>query len=72
MMPISKPEAKQLLERMIFEESNSEEWVQDVWGLNPVLGESAAKLLEVFDELCDRCPDDELDNLLQVLYQKQL
>lgn len=71
-MPISKSEAKQLLERLIFEESHSEEWVQDVWGLNPVLGESAAKLLEVFHELCDRCPDDELDNLLQVLYQNQL
>jgi len=37
-MSISKTEAKQLLERMIFEETHPQDWVQDTWGLSPLLG----------------------------------
>lgn len=68
-MPISKAEAKQLLERLIFDNERSQDWVQDVWGLSPTLGESAAKLLEVFDSLIECCPADQLDNLLKTYYQ---
>lgn len=68
-MSISKVEAKQLLERLIFEDASPQEWVQDVWGLSPLLGDSAAKLLEVFEELIESCPAEQLENLLRTLDQ---
>ncbi|MDJ0632162.1 MAG: hypothetical protein QNJ34_03120 [Xenococcaceae cyanobacterium MO_188.B29] len=70
-MSISKAEAKQLLEKLIFENSNSQDWVQDVWGLSPLLGDSANKLLEVFEALIECCPQEQLENLLQTYYQEQ-
>jgi len=69
-MSISKTEAKQLLERMIFEETHPQDWVQDVWGLSPLLGDSAAKLFEVFEALIECCPESQLENLLQSYYQQ--
>ena len=69
-MSISKTEAKQLLERMIFEEIHPQDWVQDVWGLSPLLGDSAAKLFEVFEALIECCPEAQLENLLQSYYQQ--
>lgn len=71
-MPLSKTETQQLLERLIFDETAPEDWVQDVWGLSPILGDSAAKLLEVFQAVCDRCDDDDLEDLMQSLYQEQM
>ena len=71
-MSISKTEAKQLLERMIFEETHPQDWVQDVWGLSPLLGDSAAKLYEVFEALIECCPEAQLENLLQSYYQENL
>ncbi|MBD1916149.1 MULTISPECIES: hypothetical protein [Cyanophyceae] len=71
-MSISKDEAKQLLERMIFDVTDPQDWVQDVWGLSPLMGDSAAKLLEAFYILIDCCPDEQLDNLLKSLYRDQL
>lgn len=71
-MPLSKTEAKQLLERLIFDDDRPQEWVQDVWGLSPTLGESAAKLLEVFEALIECCPEEKLENLLQTYYQDNL
>jgi hypothetical protein len=71
-MSLSKAEAKQLLERMIFEEQPPQEWVEDVWGLTPMLGDSAAKLYEAFEALIECCPEDKLDNLLQTYLQAQL
>lgn len=71
-MSLSKAEAKQLLERMIFEEQPPQEWVEDVWGLTPILGDSAAKLYEAFEALIECCPEDKLDNLLQTYLQAQL
>lgn len=71
-MPLAKEEMKQLLERLIFEEERPQDWVQDVWGLSPTLGDSAAKLLDVFDALVECCPDEKLENLLQSFYQDQL
>lgn len=72
LMSISKTEAKQLLERLIFEDESSQDWVQDVWGLSPTLGDSAAKLLEVFEALINCCPEEQLENLLKTLYQDRL
>lgn len=71
-MPISKIEAKQLLQRLIFEDASPQDWVQDVWGLSPILGDSAAKLLEVFEALIECCPEEKLENLLQTFYQESL
>ncbi|MBV6623665.1 MAG: hypothetical protein KI793_12145 [Rivularia sp. (in: Bacteria)] len=71
-MSISKTEARQLLERMIFEETHPQDWVEDVWGLSPFLGDSAAKLYEVFEALIECCPEAQLENLLQSYYQEKL
>lgn len=71
-MSISKSEAKQLLERLIFENTSPQDWVEDVWGLSPLLGDSAAKLRDAFDALIECCPEEKLENLLQSLYQDQL
>ena len=71
-MTISKIEAKQLLERLIFEDTPSREWVQDVWEFSPTLGDGAAKLLEVYEALIECCSEEQLDNLLQSYYQQRL
>ncbi len=71
-MSISKTEAKQLLERLIFDDLPPQQWVEDVWGLTPILGDSAAKLLEVFEALIECCPEDKLDNLLQTYLQTKI
>ncbi len=70
-MSISKAEAKQLLERLIFDDLAPQQWVEDVWGITPILGDSAAKLLEVFEALIECCPEDKLDNLLQTYLQER-
>jgi hypothetical protein len=71
-MSVSKDEAKQLLERMIFEETRPRDWVDDVWGLSPLLGDSAAKLLDALEILIECCPDEKLDNVVKSLYREQL
>ncbi|MGB3508867.1 MAG: hypothetical protein WBA93_06430 [Microcoleaceae cyanobacterium] len=71
-MALSKQEVKQLLERLIFDDERPQDWVQDVWGMSPTLGETAAKLLEVFEALIESCPDAELDDLLENLYRDYL
>jgi hypothetical protein len=69
-MSISRNEAKQLLERIIFAEDRPSDWAQDVWDLSPTLGETAAKLIEVFDGLIECCSEEKLENFLQGLYQE--
>ncbi|MGI0491045.1 hypothetical protein ACN4EG_04465 [Alkalinema pantanalense CENA528] len=71
-MAMSKIETKQLLERVIFDDSTAQDWVQDVWGLSPMLGDSAAKLLEVFEQLIEYCPEEPLEHLLHQIYQEQM
>ncbi|RMF28140.1 MAG: hypothetical protein D6756_00690 [Cyanobacteria bacterium J083] len=71
-MSISRPEAKQLLERLIFEPQKPQDWLDDVWALSPLLGDSAAKLYEVFEDLIACCPPEKLENLLQTYYQDYL
>lgn len=71
-MTISKTEAKQLLERLIFEDTHPQDWVNDVWGLSPMHGDSGAKLMDAFYALVECCPEEQLENLLQSLYQEQL
>lgn len=71
-MSISKTEAKQQLERLIFYDESSSEWVQDVWDMSPTLGESAAKLVEAFDALIEYCPEAQLEKMLETLYKDYL
>lgn len=71
-MPLSKTEAKQLLERMIFDDQIPKDWVEDVWGITPMLGDSAAKLYEAFEALIECCPEDKLDSLVQTYLQKKM
>ncbi|MEL7035018.1 MAG: hypothetical protein AAFO04_05280 [Cyanobacteria bacterium J06592_8] len=71
-MTLSKTEAKQQLERLIYYDESSSEWVQDVWDMSPTLGESAAKLVEAFDALIEYCPEEQLEKMLQTLYQDHL
>lgn len=70
-MPISRIEAKQLLERLVFDDERPQDWVQDVWGLSPTVGERAAKLLEVFDALIECCSEEKLENLLIAYYYEE-
>ena len=67
-MTLSKTESRQLLERMIFDDELPRDWVQDVWDMSPILGENAAKLLDVFDMLIDCCSEEKLENLAHTKY----
>ena len=69
-MTLSKTESRHLLERMIFDDELPRDWVQDVWDMSPILGENAAKLLDVFDMLIDCCSEEKLENLVESLYDE--
>ncbi|HIK18737.1 MAG TPA: hypothetical protein IGS53_26120 [Leptolyngbyaceae cyanobacterium M33_DOE_097] len=71
-MPLSKVEIKHLFERIIFDDEKPKDWVQDVWGMSPTLGESAAKLWEVFEAMLESYPEDDLEALLNQFYQDLL
>jgi hypothetical protein len=71
-MSLSPEENKQLLERLVFIEGTAEDWVQDVWGLSPTLGETAARLVDVLNGLMDATPEDTLETILQNFYRAQL
>ena len=69
---ISKEETQQLLERIIFEEMHPQDWAQDVWDFNPVHGEAAAKLLDVFTTLVEITNSEKLEAYLHSLYQDRI
>ncbi|MBE7380017.1 MAG: hypothetical protein F6J95_001230 [Leptolyngbya sp. SIO1E4] len=71
-MSLSPKETQQLLERLVFDDSTAEDWVQDVWALSPTLGETAARLVDAFNGLIGCAQDEKLENLLQGFYQEQL
>jgi hypothetical protein len=71
-MALDKAEVKLLLERLIFEETAPQDWADDVWGLSPMMGDSALKLLEAFYLLLDACPDAGVEELLARLYSDRL
>jgi len=43
-----------------------------VWDMSPMLGESAARLLDAFDMLIDCSSEEKLENLVQSLYAERL
>ncbi|MEM8637869.1 MAG: hypothetical protein AAGG51_03490 [Cyanobacteria bacterium P01_G01_bin.54] len=67
-MALSDAELKQLLDRLVFDQTDPKDWVQDVWDLNPLLGENAARLYEVYRALLDCCPPEQLTLLWERLY----
>ncbi|MBS0016050.1 MAG: hypothetical protein KFF72_06745 [Arthrospira sp. SH-MAG29] len=72
MASISSSEVKQLLERLIFVDDRPQDWVEDVWGMSPTLGETAARLVDAFDAVIECCSEEKLENLLQSLYSDRL
>lgn len=68
-MGISQTAAKQLLEDLIFSDDRADEWVQDVWSLSSTLGESAARLVDVFDLVLGLLNDRQREDLLQKIYR---
>ncbi|KDR58456.1 MULTISPECIES: hypothetical protein [Arthrospira] len=72
MASISRSEVKQLLERLIFVDDRPQDWVEDVWGMSPTLGETAARLVDAFDAVIECCSEEKLENLLQSLYSDRL
>ena len=69
---IAKEEAQKLLERIIFEQMQPEDWAQDVWDFNPIHGDSAAKLLDVFNALIQISSPERLEAYLHSLYEERL
>lgn len=69
---IAKEEAQKLLERIIFEEMQPQDWAQDVWDFNPIHGESAAKLLDVFNALIQISTPERLEAYLHSLYEDRI
>ena len=71
-MTLSKQEARQLLERIIFNDERATDWAQDVWDMSPTLGETAARVVAVMDGLIECCSDEKLENFLQGLYREMM
>jgi hypothetical protein len=71
-MELSRSELRELLERVVFDDTPPQEWLEDVWGLNPIIGESAGNLLEAFECLIMLCPEAQLEGLVKQLYQKKM
>ena len=61
----SKAEAMKSLQYLIFDDEKPDDWVQDVWGMSSMLGDTAAKLLEAFEAVVERCPDESFDQLVR-------
>lgn len=63
--PRPKAEAMKSLQHLIFDDEKPDDWVQDVWGMSSMLGDTAAKLLEAFEEVAKYCPDKDFDQLVR-------
>lgn len=61
----SKADALKSLQYLIFDDEKPDDWVQDVWGMSSMLGDTAAKLLEAFEAVVEKCPDDSFDQLVR-------
>ncbi|MEM9137898.1 MAG: hypothetical protein AAGB01_11200 [Cyanobacteria bacterium P01_F01_bin.42] len=71
-MALSDSEAKQLLDRLVFGEDKPQDWTQDVWDMSPTLGETAARLVEVYEAIADCCEAEALEELLKSFYAQQM
>lgn len=60
--------AKKLLYDFMFESTDAQTWVEDVWGLSPFLAQSCANAAEVLGALIETCSDQQLNAVLASLY----
>ena len=68
-MTVSRKTAKKLLYDFMFESEDAKDWVQDVWGLSPFLGQGAANAAEVLGTLLETCSDRQLNAVLASIYE---
>ncbi len=67
-MTVSSKTAKKLLYDFMFESESAKDWVEDVWGLSPFLGQGAANAAEVLGVLMDVCSEEQLNEIVASLY----
>lgn len=67
-MTVSSKTARKLLYDFMFESEDAKEWVQDVWGLSPFLGQSAANAAEVLGAFIEVCSEQQLNEIISSLY----
>lgn len=67
-MTVSSKTAKKLLYDFMFEHEDAKEWVEDVWGLSPFLGQGAANAAEVLGALIETCSERQLNAVVSSLY----
>jgi hypothetical protein len=67
-MTVSPKTAKKLLYDFMFESADARDWVEDVWGLSPFLGQSAANAAEVLGTLLDTCSEEQLNAVVASIY----
>ena len=67
-MTVSRKTAKKLLYDFMFENEGAQEWVEDVWGLSPFLGQSAVNAVEVLGALIETCSEEQINTVLSNLY----
>lgn len=67
-MTVSSKTAKKLLYDFMFENETAQEWVEDVWGLSPFLGQSAANAAEVLGLLIETCSERQLNAIVSSLH----
>ena len=67
-MTVSSKTAKKLLYDFMFESENAQQWVEDVWGLSPFLGQSAANAAEVIGILLETCSERQLNEIISSLH----
>lgn len=67
-MTVSQKTAKKLLYDFMFESEDAKEWIDDVWGLSPFLGQGAANAAEVLGAFIETCSERQLNAILASLY----
>ncbi|MEL6354824.1 MAG: hypothetical protein AAFR58_24225 [Cyanobacteria bacterium J06627_28] len=67
-MTVSRKTAKKLIYDFMFESADAKEWVEDVWGLSPFLGQGAANAAEVMGVLLETCSERQLNAVVSSLY----
>lgn len=67
-MTVSSKIAKKLIYDFMFESADAKEWVEDVWGLSPFLGQGAANAAEVIGALLEACSERQLNAVVSSLY----
>ena len=68
-MTVSRKTAQKLLYDFMFENEGAQTWVEDVWGLSPFLGQSAANAAEVLGALMEACSEEQINEVLAALYK---